>query len=88
MSLCECRISFLPQAACFCAVDGTLCGSDGLTYDNLCQLTSTAVKLGTKITVQNKGPCRAGKIQQHRAVRDENLPFFVASLFPTVAKEM
>ena len=49
------------KAVCVCAVEGTLCGSDGMTYDNICQLTATAVKMGSKITVQNKGPCKSGK---------------------------
>jgi len=47
------------QAACYCTVEGALCGSDGVTYDNLCQLSSMAAKTGKKITVQNKGPCKA-----------------------------
>lgn len=50
-----------PEAICYCRIDGTLCGTDGRTYDNLCQLVSAGVREGTKITIQEKGPCNEGK---------------------------
>ena len=48
------------EAVCVCTMDETLCGSDGVTYDNVCQLGAAGVRKNEKITVRNKGPCRAG----------------------------
>jgi len=46
-----------PEAICYCRIEGTLCGSDNKTYDNLCQLMASAVSKATKMTIQHKGPC-------------------------------
>jgi len=48
-----------PEAICYCRMEGTLCGSDNKTYDNLCQLMAAAVAKATKMTIQHKGPCNA-----------------------------
>jgi hypothetical protein len=48
-----------PEAICYCRIEGTLCGSDNSTYDNLCQLMAAAVGKGTKMTINHKGPCNA-----------------------------
>ena len=49
------------EAMCYCTVEGELCGSDGVDYENLCQLRAAAVVKMQKITVANKGPCKSGK---------------------------
>lgn len=48
-----------PEAICYCRIEGTLCGSDNNTYDNLCQLMATAVASDKKMTISHKGPCNA-----------------------------
>lgn len=45
------------EALCFCNIEGALCGSDGVTYDNLCQLMAAGVRSENKIVVASKGPC-------------------------------
>lgn len=45
------------EAICYCRIEGTLCGSDGLSYDNLCQLMASGVRSKEKITIQGTGPC-------------------------------
>jgi hypothetical protein len=63
----ECRVRTdlaeddTPEALCFCMIEGTLCGSNNETYENLCHLMAAAAKLGTPIRVQGKGPCKAGQ---------------------------
>jgi hypothetical protein len=58
----ECRIrddledGDSPQAACYCSTEDSLCGSDGLTYTNICQLGAAGV------TVNNKGPCKSAPV--------------------------
>jgi len=49
------------EAMCYCTVEGDLCGSDGVDYENLCQLRAAAVVKRQKISVANKGPCKSGK---------------------------
>ena len=38
-----------------------MCGSDGATYNNLCELAAASVLLNTKLTVKHKGVCKKGK---------------------------
>jgi len=40
-------------------MEGTLCGLDNVTYDNICQLMASSVAKGTKLTINHKGPCNA-----------------------------
>jgi len=47
------------EAICICMRDETVCGTDDKTYENICQLSASAVKQATKISVKNKGPCQA-----------------------------
>lgn len=50
-----------PEAICYCRTEDAICGSDGLTYDNLCQFkASAALDKDRKITVARKGPCSSG----------------------------
>ena len=46
-----------------------VCGSDGKTYTNLCQLMEVAYKNGTQDApkVQMWGPCESGKHKREKA---------------------
>lgn len=49
-----------PEALCMCNIEGMLCGSNGVTYDNMCQLLAANSMLeegATAIDIQTKGPC-------------------------------
>ncbi|KAI0243315.1 Insulin-like growth factor-binding protein-related protein 1 [Lamellibrachia satsuma] len=50
------------EAMCYCTVEGELCGSDGVDYDNLCRLMAAAVVKRQKITISNKGPCKSAPV--------------------------
>ncbi|KAK2173909.1 hypothetical protein NP493_844g01048 [Ridgeia piscesae] len=50
------------EAMCYCTVEGDLCGSDGVDYENLCQLRAAAVVKRQKISVANKGPCKSAPV--------------------------
>ena len=63
----ECRLrddldNGVSEAICYCSVSETLCGSDNVTYDNICQLMAGGVRKKQKVTVRSKGPCKSGKI--------------------------
>lgn len=49
--------SFGPEAICYCEVEGALCGSDNITYDNLCELTASGARKGQSLVIQREGPC-------------------------------
>lgn len=60
----QCRLrddldSGVTEAICYCSVEGTLCGSDEVTYDNICQLMAGGVRKREKVTVSSKGPCKS-----------------------------
>lgn len=46
-----------PEALCQCRIEGVLCGSDGVTYENLCELSEAAITMGKRITVKSRKPC-------------------------------
>lgn len=51
-----------PEALCYCERDEVVCGTDGKTYDNICQLAGAAVRKDKKIKVDNVGPCKAAPV--------------------------
>ena len=50
-----------PEALCVCTKLGVLCGSDGVTYENMCRLLAASVGRSEKIVISTRGPCRSGK---------------------------
>jgi len=50
------------EAQCRCRDTEPLCGSDEITYSNLCQLAAAGVLTGMKVTVQSKGPCKQAPV--------------------------
>ncbi|XP_058253917.1 kazal-type serine peptidase inhibitor domain 2 [Hemibagrus wyckioides] len=50
-----------PKPVCVCTKQEILCGTDGKTYENICQLRAMQRRLGEqkKVTVAHHGPCRA-----------------------------
>ena len=52
IATCKC-----PDPAACGASKNRVCGTDGLTYDNICQLTSEACKRYHEVRVQHAGLC-------------------------------
>ena len=50
-----------PEAICYCTLSGVMCGSDEVTYENLCQLAAASVAKKQKLSVKNKGACKQGE---------------------------
>ncbi|XP_053361840.1 kazal-type serine peptidase inhibitor domain 2 [Clarias gariepinus] len=51
-----------PKPVCVCTKQDILCGTDGKTYENICQLRALQRRLGEqkkKVMVAHHGPCRA-----------------------------
>ncbi|XP_034153319.1 kazal-type serine protease inhibitor domain-containing protein 1-like [Esox lucius] len=46
-----------PEPKCVCEVQGSVCGSDGRTFPNLCQLREAASEEGTTLRNTGQGPC-------------------------------
>ncbi|CAB1330773.1 unnamed protein product, partial [Coregonus sp. 'balchen'] len=46
-----------PEPKCVCEAHGSVCGSDGCTYPNLCQLRGAASQKGTTLRLTGQGPC-------------------------------
>lgn len=58
----ECRRTVGPIKICQCKFEEILCGSDGKTYSNLCQLMAAAVReqVTDTLIVKSVGPCDPG----------------------------
>lgn len=52
-----------PKPVCVCTKQEILCGTDGKTYENLCQLRAVQHRLGEqkKVMVAHHGPCTASE---------------------------
>uniref|UniRef100_A0A482Z7D5 U19-Hypotoxin-Hsp1a_1 n=1 Tax=Hypochilus sp. SGP-2016 TaxID=1905178 RepID=A0A482Z7D5_9ARAC len=48
-----------PEAECVCERNDALCGSDGHTYSNECQLTEERYKRRDGLRAMHRGPCRS-----------------------------
>lgn len=59
----ECRRTVGPIKICQCKFEEILCGSDGKTYSNLCQLMAAAVReqVTDTLIVKSVGPCDPGQ---------------------------
>ncbi|ELT93934.1 hypothetical protein CAPTEDRAFT_166448 [Capitella teleta] len=51
-----------PEAICFCRIEGELCGTDNVTYDNICGLMAETARTNKKVKVHSKGPCNAAPV--------------------------
>lgn len=49
-----------PEPACVCQDKGFVCGSDGWTYPNVCQLREAASRRNTSLRLTGRGPCYSG----------------------------
>ncbi|CAN7997720.1 unnamed protein product [Ixodes hexagonus] len=47
------------EALCVCSRPGPMCGSDGVTYDSVCQLTEARYKRRDGLEAASVGPCMA-----------------------------
>ncbi|XP_053575559.1 kazal-type serine protease inhibitor domain-containing protein 1-like [Bombina bombina] len=62
----ECRLDAndnkfgeIPEPQCVCKYKESICGSDGKTYDNICQFNEIYSRSQENITLQHRGPCAA-----------------------------
>ncbi|XP_044231863.1 kazal-type serine protease inhibitor domain-containing protein 1-like [Thunnus albacares] len=46
-----------PEPTCVCQDQGSVCGSDGWTYPNVCQLREAASRSNTTLKFTRRGPC-------------------------------
>uniref|UniRef100_A0A646QEN9 Insulin-like growth factor-binding protein-related protein n=1 Tax=Hemiscolopendra marginata TaxID=943146 RepID=A0A646QEN9_9MYRI len=47
------------EAICFCKADDVVCGTDGKTYLNTCQLMEEAYRKRNGLKTKSRGPCRS-----------------------------
>lgn len=50
------------EAICYCRVQGTLCGSDNVTYDSICQLNGANIVKQSSIVISREGPCDSAPV--------------------------
>jgi hypothetical protein len=48
-----------PEAVCYCIKDEPICGTDGITYENECQLTESRYKKRDGLVAASRGPCKS-----------------------------
>ncbi|XP_050933987.1 kazal-type serine protease inhibitor domain-containing protein 1 [Lates calcarifer] len=46
-----------PEPTCECQDKGSVCGSDGWTYPNVCQMREAATRQNTTLKLSGRGPC-------------------------------
>uniref|UniRef100_A0A8C5UC66 Kazal-like domain-containing protein n=1 Tax=Malurus cyaneus samueli TaxID=2593467 RepID=A0A8C5UC66_9PASS len=51
----------VPEPQCVCKSQETVCGSEGKTYENICQFNK-AYAAKRNISMKHKGPCESGKV--------------------------
>lgn len=48
-----------PEAQCYCTKTEPLCGNDGKTYENECQMTEARYRLRNGLQAAHRGPCNS-----------------------------
>jgi len=51
-----------PEAICRCIYQESLCGSDGVSYVNLCAVAAASIRTQSKIKVESKGMCKQAPV--------------------------
>jgi hypothetical protein len=51
-----------PEAICYCRTEGSLCGTDNVTYDSPCQLEAAKIVKNMYIGVGRDGPCNSAPL--------------------------
>lgn len=46
------------EALCVCKSNEPICGTDGVTYENLCKMTEERYKRRNGLTSSSRGPCK------------------------------
>lgn len=49
-----------PEPTCVCQEQDPVCGSDGWTHQNVCQMREAGVRRNTAIKLSGRGPCSSG----------------------------
>ncbi|KAM7284838.1 Kazal-type serine protease inhibitor domain containing protein [Ixodes scapularis] len=64
------------EALCVCNKAWPMCGSDGVTYDSVCQLTEARYSRRDGLEAASRGPCMAGEVHlvEERASGEKPLP--------------
>lgn len=50
------------EAICYCRTEGSLCGTNNVTYDSMCQLKAAQVITSSRIGVGRDGPCNSAPL--------------------------